>query len=155
MSFKLTIRRATRRDARQIVPLLVAQLRGLGESTPRCEIAAAVEGMLARPSRGFILLATLGDAPIGVAYVSFVWTLEYGGRSAWLEELYVRPEHRGRGVGRRLLAAAIGRARAAGCAAIDLEVDRGHPRASHLYDREGFRRLPRTRWVLGTMRRRR
>ena len=147
MATRVTVRRALGGDADRIVPLLLAQLRGLGESTPRREIASAVAGMLAHPSRGFMLLATLGGSAIGVAYVSFIWTLEYGGRSAWLEELYVRPEHRGRGIGRRLLLAAIARARRQGCRAIDLEVDRRHPRASHLYDREGFVRLPRTRWV--------
>ncbi len=85
----------------------------------------------------------------------FTWTLEHGGRSAWLEELYVQPEYRGRGIGQKLLAAAINRAREEGCRAIDLEVDRGHPRASHLYDREGFVRLARTRWVLKMKRGRR
>jgi GNAT superfamily N-acetyltransferase len=153
MPSKLTIRRATRRDAQQIVPLLVAQLRGLGESTPEREIAAAVDGMIGNGSRGFILLAMIGGRPIGVAYVSFVWTLEHGGLSAWLEELYVLPEHRGRGIGRKLLLAAIDGAWSQGCHAMDLEVDRRHPRASSLYNREGFVRLLRSRWVLKSKRR--
>jgi ribosomal protein S18 acetylase RimI-like enzyme len=155
MVARLSIRRATRRDAARIVPMLVAQLRGLDTATPRSDLASAADGMLARASRGFILLASLGDFPVGVAYVSFIWTLEHGGHSAWLEELYVIPEYRGRGIGRRLLTAAIGHARALGCRAIDLEVDRKHPRASSLYDREGFVRLGRSRWALKLKPRRR
>jgi ribosomal protein S18 acetylase RimI-like enzyme len=46
-----------------------------------------------------------------------------------------------------MLAAVIDGARAAGCAAIDLEVDRDHARAAHLYARSGFTSLPRARWV--------
>jgi GNAT superfamily N-acetyltransferase len=149
----LRIRRAAASDAAAVVRLLTAQLRGLGVFTPESEIASAVGGMLREGSRGFILLATLRGIPIGVAYVSFIWTLEHGGHSAWLEELYVVPEHRGRGTGRRLLLSAIRDARKHGCRALDLEVERRHPRAAPLYRREGFVRLDRSRWALRLKRR--
>ena len=67
--------------------------------------------------------------------------------AAWLEELYVVPEDRGQGVGEALLQAALDGVQARGCAAVDLEVDEAHQRAEHLYHRNGFVRLPRTRWV--------
>jgi ribosomal protein S18 acetylase RimI-like enzyme len=152
---RVSIRRAGRRDAARVVPLLVAQLRGLDVMTPSSDLESAIEGMLGRAQRGFILLASLEEAAVGVAYVSLIWTLEHGGQSAWLEELYVRPEHRGQGIGRKLLAAAIYHARRRECRAIDLEVDRNHPRASPLYDRAGFIRLGRTRWALKLKRNRR
>ncbi len=46
-----------------------------------------------------------------------------------------------------MLTRAIAVAREAGCRAIDLEVDADHERAEHLYERQGFRRLARNRWV--------
>lgn len=101
--------------------------------------------MIAAPSRGFILLASLGGKPIGVAYVAFTWTLEHGGRCAWLEELFVLPEHRERGIGRQLLLEAMKIARRLGCRAMDLELENMHPRAGSLYDRENFERLNRSR----------
>ncbi len=82
-----------------------------------------------------------------MAYVSFTWTLEHGGKSAWLEELYIVPAERNRGVGRAMLATVLQQANAADCAAVDLEVDTTHARAGPLYAREGFTPLSRARWV--------
>jgi GNAT superfamily N-acetyltransferase len=74
--------------------------------------------------------------------------LEHGGKSAWLDELYVLPEKRGRGIGTALVEEVIARCRASGCAAIDLEVDQEHQDAERLYSRHGFKQLPRARWAL-------
>lgn len=144
----LVIRRATRRDAHTAIPLLIAQLRGLGISTRRSAVAAGVRGLLDLPRRGFILLAIAGGAAVGVAYVSFSWTVEHGGQVAWLEELYVAPRRRGGGIGKRLLAQVCALARRYGCNAVELEVENGHARAESLYARERFRRLKRRRWSL-------
>lgn len=113
----------------------------------RRAIDAAIGKVLGSSRVGFILVARRRDLAAGVAYVAFTWSLEHGGRSAWLEELYVIPEMRGQGVGGALLEAALARAREEGCAAVDLEVDRDHACAEHLYRRAGFAPLPRTRWV--------
>jgi RimJ/RimL family protein N-acetyltransferase len=80
--------------------------------------------------------------------MAYTWTFEHGGRVAWLDELYVVPERRSRGIGRAMVARALAAAREAGCRAVDLEVDADHERAEHLYARHGFRRLARTRWVI-------
>jgi ribosomal protein S18 acetylase RimI-like enzyme len=84
---------------------------------------------------------------IGVAYVSFMWALEHGGHAGWLEELYVMPEYRTGRVGTQLLRAVIVAAEAAGCAALDLEIDSDHERVRSLYERHGFTALPRSRVV--------
>jgi GNAT superfamily N-acetyltransferase len=84
---------------------------------------------------------------VGVAYVSFQWSLEHGGKAAWLEELYVLPDLRGGGLGTALLQAALDQAREEECAAVDLEVDGDHRRAETLYRRHGFEPLERARWV--------
>ena len=141
------VRPARRGDRERLLELLVAQLREHRIRTPRARLARAVDGVLGDPQRGRLLVATIGGRAIGLAALSFVWPLEHGGRSAWLEELYVEPSHRGRGIGRALLRAACRVAARAGAAAVDLEVDAAHRRAARLYAREGFRPLPRARWV--------
>jgi GNAT superfamily N-acetyltransferase len=93
-----------------------------------------------------VLLARDPD-PIGIAVLAYTWTLEHGGRVAWLDELFVDAAHRGRGVGLAMLRRALEVAAAAGCRAVDLEVDADHERAEHLYEREGFRLLSRHRWA--------
>jgi GNAT superfamily N-acetyltransferase len=110
----------------------------------RASLELAVRGVLEDSRRGAIVIAlSEEEVMIGIACLSFLWTLEHGGASAWLDELYVLPEHRERGVGSLLLGHATGVARAAGCRAIDLEVERDHARVVSLYTRNGF--LPHTR----------
>jgi GNAT superfamily N-acetyltransferase len=140
-------RPATAADQEAIIHLLLTQLHEHGITIQVAEIAAAVEGVFYRPERGSLFVAMMRGIIIGVAYLSFTWTLEHGGKTAWLEELYVVPERRNEGIGRALLTAVCDHAVAQGCAAVDLEVDAAHQRATHLYSREGFRPVDRTRWV--------
>ncbi len=141
------IRLARPEDHAAVTRLLVAQLRDHDIATPEAEVSRAVERLLQDPERGRLLLVADGDRPVGVAALSFVWTIEHGGRSAWLEELYVEPAARGRGIGAALLRAACEAAADAGAVAIDLEIERGHERAARLYERAGFQPLARARWV--------
>ncbi len=110
-------------------------------------LLAAIDGVFADERRGLLLLAKRGAEALGVAYVSLTWSLEHGGKSAWLEELYVLPQWRGEGIGTLLLDRVFEEAGRRGCAAVDLEVDVAHARAAHLYARHGFRQHSRTRWV--------
>jgi len=57
--------------------------------------------------------------PIGMVAVSYVRAPPLGGQRATLEELVVRPDRRGSGIGRRLLEFAIGRARRRGARAFE------------------------------------
>jgi GNAT superfamily N-acetyltransferase len=129
------------------VALLAAQLREHAIPTGQAHIESSLRGILAHPDQGIVLVATLDahrrPSLAGVAYVSFARPLEHRGEVAWLEELYVSPESRERGVGSRLLREAIARADARGCVSMELEVKRGHERALNLYVREGFRDLER------------
>jgi GNAT superfamily N-acetyltransferase len=111
-------------------------------------LSTAVAGLIERPERGAVLLAYYGDEPVGVAALAYTWTLEHGGLVAWLDELYVAPAHRNRGIGRALLDRALSHAAAAGCLAVDLEVEQSHARAARLYASAGFQALPRNRWSI-------
>lgn len=134
-------------DRDEAVRLLVAQLREHGIDTGEDAMRIAVDGAIGVPSRGRLLIVREHERAIGVAYVSFVWALEHGGHSAWLEELYVVPDRRCGGVGTALLHAAIGVAETEGCVALDLEVEVSRARVTSLYQREGFEQHARTRWV--------
>jgi GNAT superfamily N-acetyltransferase len=142
----MEIRPATTSDRDAVLALLRAQFEEHAIATET--IAPAVDGVLIDGARGRFLLAIEDGGAIGLAAVLYLWTLEHGGPAAWLDELYVVPERRNAGVGQRLLDAALTTAREHGALAVDLEVDVGHERASHLYERAGFRRHRRTRWFL-------
>jgi GNAT superfamily N-acetyltransferase len=141
------VRLPSEAELEAVTVLLVAQLREHHVRTPGAKIASAVQELFRRPERGRILIAVEDGRPVGVAALSFAWPLEYADRSAWLEELYVEPPARGRGIGTRLLRAALQVAAESGATAVDLEVEADHQRAASLYAREGFRSLARTHWV--------
>jgi GNAT superfamily N-acetyltransferase len=143
----VTIALAHHQDRDVLVALLAAQLHEHHIALSSERLAAAVDGPLRDAARGFFLIARVQGTAVGVAYLSFTWTLEHGGKSCWLEELYVMPAYRERGIGRQLLGAVCQRATELGCAAVDLEVEEEHARAQRLYEREGFRPHRRHRWV--------
>jgi GNAT superfamily N-acetyltransferase len=144
---KLTITPATVGDCRECAGLLVGQLGEHGVDASAKQLAQLLENVVADAGRGFLLLARENSRIIGVAYVATILSAEHCGLVAWLEELYVLPEHRSRGVGMKLLTGVLERARATGAVAVDLEVDAGHSRAESFYRRVGFRSLERSRWV--------
>jgi len=105
-----------------------------------------VRAVVVNPHRGFILLASLNGAPVGVAYAAALLSLEHEGVIGWLEELYVRPENRNAGIGSGLLREVISRACGLGWEGIELELIAGHERAASIYLRHNFRRLSRHRF---------
>ncbi|MEO6969296.1 MAG: GNAT family N-acetyltransferase [Chthoniobacterales bacterium] len=111
------------------------------------ELRSGLQTLLAEPQQGFVLVAMSARKPAGVAYAARILSLEHGGWSGWLEELYVLPEWRGQGVGSALLAAVVAGASERGWAALDLEVDASHRRVIPLYARNRFRPVHRTRFV--------
>ena len=141
-------REARAADQPCVVELLVAQLADHSLCPPRAVLETGVARLVSDPLLGRVLVADVDGEIAGVAVMSWVFSLEHGGRSVWLDELYVLPEHRGHGVGTALLRAACARASADGAVAMDLEVEAGHERAFDLYARLGFTRHERQRWFL-------
>lgn len=143
----LEIRPTHPSDLETISELLARQFDEHAIEIPAERLRAAVEAMLADSRLGLFLLAYSDAQVCGLACLSFCWTLEHGGKSAWLDELYVLPSFRSQGIGGALIEAALKSACEQGCAAVDLEVDSEHRRAETLYQRAGFEALPRSRWV--------
>ena len=87
-----------------------------------------------------------GERPCGVVLANFNWSLKFGGEALWIEELYVTPDYRRRGVGRELVDLVIDFADENGFRGIDLEAYQGNTPASILYRTMGFHRLGRERF---------
>jgi Acetyltransferases len=138
---------ATARDCAECATLLVEQLREHDIHVSAESLCRVLERVLADEQRGFVHLVRAEGRVVGVAYVATILSVEHVGPAAWLEELYVTPAWRQRGVGSALVAAVLERARASGIIAVDLEIDARHGRAAALYERSGFHRLERFRWV--------
>ena len=105
-------------------------------------IAPVLEGI----PHAVIYLIGPARAPIGYAAVSFGWSIELGGLDGMLDELYVRPGVRGRGIATEVLMTLPNALAQAGLRTIHLEVDQTNAAAQRLYQKAGFR--PRERYVL-------
>ena len=111
-----------------------------GERLPFDEVVLrrALEELWTEPLHGNAWLARAHEEAVGYGVLCCGFSLEYGGRDAFVDELYVRPEWRDRGIGNRLLDAMEAHCRASGVAAFHLEVDHGNPDGKRLYSRRGF-----------------
>jgi ribosomal protein S18 acetylase RimI-like enzyme len=103
MRQKLNIRRATRRDARTLVAFNSAMAFETERKLLRPQvIGAGVRGLLRRPDSGFYTVAELGGEVIAALMVTKEWSDWRNGDFWWIQSVYVRPEHRRRGVYSRL-----------------------------------------------------
>ncbi|HET7232078.1 MAG TPA: GNAT family N-acetyltransferase [Longimicrobium sp.] len=110
----------------------------------------AVRTLLADPALGRIWLFRVGGDVVGYTAVTVCYSLEFAGRYALVDELYVREGWRGRGIGARALELAADACRELGVAAVRLEVDTWNTRAMALYQRLGFdlqERYMMSRWI--------
>lgn len=109
----------------------------------------AEEGLAFDPARQGAALATLladralgrvfwiGDK-LGYVAVTAAYSLEFGGAFALLDEIWLRPEARGRGLGAQALRQTCEGLAVTGHKAVRLEVERHNAHARGLYARCGF-----------------
>jgi len=99
----------------------------------------SIDALLAMPAQGRILLVQHRDAEIvGYAVLAFGFSLEFGGRDAFVDELFIADTFRGQGIGSAALSAVCAWARREGLCALHLEVERDNKAAKALYTRTGF-----------------
>jgi GNAT superfamily N-acetyltransferase len=110
----------------------------------------ALPAMLANPFYGAAWVFRLDGRAVGYLVVTHGYSLEFGGRDAFVDEVYMIPEMRGRGLGAMALGIAEEHCRRNGIGALHLEVERENPRARALYERSGYKahnRYLMTRWL--------
>ena len=133
---EIQIREATVADAAAIARLLHDFNTEYEEETPPvAELTRHAERML-REGEMTVLLA--GEGPDGLALLRFrpsVWTEKL---EAYLQELYVVPDLRGRGIGQALMEAILATCRDRGAAWIELNTGETDVAARGLYRKFGF-----------------
>ncbi len=97
-----------------------------------------MSGLLRDPSLGRVWIILEGSEPAGYAAITLGYSLQYGGRDAFIDELFIREDRRGRGLGRGALAFVEERCRAFGVRTLHLAVDRENQRAQEVYEQFGF-----------------
>jgi GNAT superfamily N-acetyltransferase len=134
-------------DVDVAVDLLAAQLREHEIATEEERLRPIVQAVADDQRHGFMLLAWGGDRAVGIAYAAAHLSADHAGVIGWLEELFVAPDWRERGIGSALLTEVISRAQQLHWRGVELEVVVGHERAAALYVRHGFVEAQRARYT--------
>ena len=99
----IAIRRAGTDDAQALIDFNCAMARETeGKQLLPEVVGAGVRGLLAHPAAGFYLLAEVDGVVIGALMLTKEWSDWRNGSFWWIQSVYVRPEHRRRGVYRQL-----------------------------------------------------
>lgn len=131
-----TPRVATVTEIASVAGLLDAFNREYDTPTPGKAVLAARLGRLV--AGGDVVALLTGDPAVAVALLTLRPNVWYDGPVALLDELYVAPEVRGRGLGSALLAAAEALTRQHGGELLEINVDGGDTGARRFYERHGY-----------------
>lgn len=138
----LHLRAAVVDDLAELLPRTLALNHHEGIAIDPPVLEAALERLLRDPGLGGVWIVERDGAAIGYAIVTFGYDLEFGGRDAFLTELWIDPPARGSGAGGAALGLLAPELRARGVRALHLQVRPDNP-ALRLYERSGFVASPR------------
>src|SRR5712664_628437 len=136
----LSIRNADPQD----IPVILSFIRELAEYEREPEAVYATENDLRRD--GFasspkfrVIISEWNGEPVGMAFFFHHYSTWQGRAGIYLEDLYVRPEFRGRGIGRALMVRLARIAIEENCYGIRWEVLDWNALAIQAYERQGAR----------------
>jgi ribosomal protein S18 acetylase RimI-like enzyme len=134
-----SFRPATESDVSILIELMHALYEEDGSTALRPDAAErALRGLLGSPDRGLVRVIEQDGEPAGYLVLTWGYSLEFHGRDAFIDELYVAPRYRGAGIGRQAVEWAEAVCRTQGAGALHLEVEIDNERAHALYRRSGF-----------------
>lgn len=139
----MILRRAGRADVPAIVALFQDDFLGSGREVPKgAPLAesyyAAFDEIDADP-RCELVVAEEDGRVVGTMQATVLVHLgSRGAKSLQLENVHVSASHRSRGIGARMMAFAVERAKARGCARVQLTTNKRRKDAHRFYERLGF-----------------
>lgn len=144
MSF--TIRHATVED----VSLILAFIKGIAEYEKLLHEVEATETMLAENLFGnnpaaHVIIAFEEDIPVGFALYFYNFSTFRSKKGLYLEDLFVWPEHRGKGYGKALFSQLLERAKESGCGRMEWSVLNWNQPAIDFY--VSFGAIPMNGWT--------
>lgn len=134
----MAFRAASETDVPELLPMMRALWEHEGIPFDAGRVVPPLRELLADPALGRVWIALADDAVAGYAMGTWGFSTEQGGRFLLLDELFVLPAFRGRGIGRSALSFVEEAARAAGGRAVRIEVAEENDGARRLYREEGY-----------------
>jgi GNAT superfamily N-acetyltransferase len=108
------------------------------EGFERDRIVRLLQRFISQPERARCWVAAEHGALCGYLLAVYVFSLEFGGTVAEIDELYVLDSHRAHGVGTRLVQQAMTEMKQDGVVYVELQVSTGNRSGRAFYDRLGF-----------------
>lgn len=134
----VSFRAASIGDERLILPMMEALWAHEGIPFDAAAVRPALAVLFADPGLGRVWLALEEDSVAGYAMSTWGFSTEQGGRFLLLDELFVVPRCRGRGVGAAILAFVEREAEREGAGAVRIEVSVENGPARELYRKAGY-----------------
>ena len=97
-----------------------------------------VDTFISNEQLGRLWLIQLEGQSVGYVAFTFGFSFEYGGRDAFIDELYIDKAHRSKGYGKAVLNQLDIEAKALGIRALHLEVEAHNEQGQELYRKSGF-----------------
>ncbi|GAB5524741.1 MAG: hypothetical protein Roseis2KO_26130 [Roseivirga sp.] len=135
---------ATIADMQQVLTFMEAFYAIDGYDFEEERARANAENLISNEHLGRLWLLKLYNEPVGYLALTFGFSFEYGGRDAFIDELYLDEAFRNRGYGTKILQQLDAEAGALDIKAIHLEVEGHNHRGKRLYKKSGFASNDRT-----------
>jgi ribosomal protein S18 acetylase RimI-like enzyme len=131
------IRDARVEEAEELLPLMRAYCDFYEASPPDHGLLEMARTLITNPEQGSMFIARDHGVAVGFATLDWKWSSLKAARIGYLEDIYVNPEVRGRGIADALIEACAERCRERGAPAMQWQTAPDNRRAQAVYDRTG------------------
>jgi diamine N-acetyltransferase len=137
-------------DIEALIPMMIDFYAHEGLPFDESIARRALAGVIGDGTLGRVFLILSENKVVGYAVLTFGYSLEFHGRDAFVDELYLLDEYRGQGIGKRALEFLTEVCAENGVSALHLEVERSNASAQAVYRKFGFKdhdRYLMTKWI--------
>jgi GNAT superfamily N-acetyltransferase len=131
------IRAAHTDEIEEMLPLIRAYCEFYGAEPKDEGLREMFRTLINDPSQGAVLIARDGGRAVGFATVDWKWSSLKAARIGYLEDLFVHPDARGKGIADALIEVCAERCRELGMPAMAWQTAPDNHRAQQVYNRTG------------------
>jgi GNAT superfamily N-acetyltransferase len=131
------VRPAREDEFEEMLPLIRAYCEFYGVEADDRGLREMFLTLISAPSQGAVFIARDGGRAVGFATVDWKWSSLKAARIGYLEDLFVAPDARGRGIAEALIELCAARCRELGMPALQWQTAPDNLRAQQVYNRTG------------------